>query len=415
MQKREQRNVLIIVQNLPVPFDRRVWQEATSLRRAGFGVAVVCPKKKIYRDSYECLEGVDIYRYPLLLEADSGVAGYFVEFIYCWLASLWLAVRAYVNRPFQAIHACNPPDTFFALAMLFRPFGVKFVFDHHDLCPEMYLAKGRPRSGILYRGLLLLEKLTLRSADMVIAVNQSHREIALKRGGISEEKIVIVRSGPRLSWAGIQAADSSLRRSRRYLVMYLGEMCEQDGVDHLLHAIRYYSSNYEHDILFAFVGGGPDQPRMKAMAQEMGLDEWVHFTGRVSDEVLWQYLATADIGVDPDPLTEWSNLSTMNKIVEYMAFGKPIVAFDLAEHRQSAQEGAVYVTPNDDVRLSESIRELLLDPARRQAMSAYARQRFLERLAWEHSESQLIAAYSDLLKMRFYDGAVLPCDTIKEY
>lgn len=392
-----QRNILIIVQNLPVPFDRRVWQEATSLRAAGFGVAVVCPKKKIYTQSYERLEEVDIYRYPLLFEANDGVAGYFVEFVYCWLASLWLALKAYAHRPFHAIHACNPPDTFFALAWLFRPLGVRFVFDHHDLCPEMYVAKGRPKAGFLYRSLLLLEKLTLRSAHRVIAVNQSHRDIALRRGGIDEEKIVIVRSGPRAAWADRRQTNDSLKQGREHLVMYLGEMCEQDGVDHLLHAVRHYSSCNEKDTLFAFVGGGPDQPRMKALAGQMGLADWVHFTGRVSDQILWEYLAAADIGVDPDPWTEWSNLSTMNKIVEYMAFGIPIVAFDLTEHRRSAQDAALYVTPNDDIELSRQIRGLLLDRDRRHLMSACARRRFLENLAWEHAEGHLIAAYSSLL------------------
>jgi glycosyltransferase involved in cell wall biosynthesis len=391
------RNILIIVQNLPVPFDRRVWQEATSLQRAGFGVAVVCPKKKMYRKSYERLEGVDIYRYPLLYEADKGVLGYFVEFVYCWLASLWEALKAYSHRPFQVIHACNPPDTFFALAMLFRPFGVKFVFDHHDLCPEMYVAKGRSQTGLLYRGLVLLERLTLCSADRVISVNESHRKIALTRGRVDETKVTIVRSGPRRAWAEIKATSPELKRGRKYLVTYLGEMCEQDGVDHLLRAIRHYVGSYERDTLFVFIGGGPDQQRMKDMVSEMDLGEWVEFTGRVSDELLWRYLATADLCVDPDPLTEWSNLSTMNKIIEYMAFGKPIVAFDLAEHRRSAGESAVYVEPNDDTKLCISIRNLLLDVDRRQAMGCYGRHRFNTELAWEYSERVLVALYSELL------------------
>ena len=400
------RNILIIVQNLPVPFDRRVWQEATSLRRGGFGVAVVCPKKKMYGKSYEQLEGVDIYRYPLLYEADKGVLGYFVEFVYCWLASLSQAAKAYWHRPFQVIHACNPPDTFFALAMLFRPFGVKFVFDHHDLCPEMYVAKGGSRAGFLYRGLVLLERLTLRSADRVIAVNESHRKIAVTRGGVDETKVKIVRSGPRRAWAGIKAADPELKRGRKYLVTYLGEMCEQDGVDHLLKAINYYIASYERDTLFAFIGGGPDQQRMKNMASEMGLGEWVHFTGRVSDELLWRYLATADLCVDPDPLTEWSNLSTMNKIIEYMAFGRPIVAFDLVEHRRSAGEAAVYVEPNNDTQLGIAIRDLLLDDNRRQAMGRYGQHRFCKDLAWEESENVLVTLYSELLGAKPFGRAI---------
>lgn len=394
-----ERNILILVQNLPVPFDRRVWQEATSLRRAGFGVAVICPKKKVYTKSYEQIGGVDIYRYPLIYEADRGVAGYFVEFVYCWMATLWLALKAYYRRPFQVIHACNPPDTFFALALLFRPLRVKFIFDHHDLCPEMYVAKGHSGPGILYPLLLLLERFTLRSADAVIAVNQSHRRIALKRGGIDSEKIAVVRSGPPLAWAGVQTADPCLKRGCKYHVVYLGEMCQQDGVDHLLRAIYHYTETYPKDTLFSLVGGGPEQEHMKDMAQRMGLGEWVDFAGRVPDSVLWKYLATADLCVDPDPYTEWSNLSTMNKIIEYMAFGKPIVAFDLAEHRRSAQHAAVYVKPNDDLRLSDTIRELLLDQQRRQAMGRYGQQRFRECLAWEHGERELINLYSRLLNV----------------
>lgn len=392
-----ERNILIIVQNLPVPFDRRVWQEATSLRRHGFGVAVICPKKGKCRASYERLEDIDIYRYPLVYEAYRGALGYFVEFVYCWLASLWLALRAYVHQPFHAIHACNPPDTFFALAMLFRPLGVKFVFDHHDLCPEMYVAKGRERTGLLYRGLLFLERLTLRSADVVIAVNESHRQIALERGGISDQRIVVVRSGPRRAWADIHTPHPELKRGRKYMVMYLGEMCEQDGVAHMLCAIQAYRTIVPDDTLFAFCGGGPDQPRMKAMAEEMGLGPVSHFTGRIPDETLWEYLSTADVCIDPDPLTEWSNMSTMNKIIEYMAFGKPIVAFDLTEHGRSAQSAAVYIPGNDDAAMGRAIRELLLDPERRQAMSQFARQRFREELAWENSEKRLVATYRELL------------------
>ena len=394
------------MQNLPVPFDRRVWQEATSLRRAGYGVAVICPKKKIYTAKHELLDDVDIYRYSMLFEADKGVAGYFVEFAYCWLVTLWLAIKAYAHQPFQAIHACNPPDTFFLLALLFRPLGVKFVFDHHDLCPEMYLAKGQPRGGMLYRGLLLLERLTMQSADVVIEVNRSHREIALRRGGIDESKVAIVRSGPRRDWADIRKMRPELRRGRKYLVVYLGEMCAQDGVDHLLDAIRIYRTTHGNDTLFTLVGGGPDQQRMKEMARGIGLEDVVEFTGRIPDEELWSYLSTADLCVDPDPLTEWSNLSTMNKIVEYMAFGRPIVAFDLVEHRRSACQAAIYVKPNDNFEFACAIRELLSDEEHRGALSQIARQRFCEQLAWENSEKDLLAIYDALL---YSDAAPTAC------
>jgi glycosyltransferase involved in cell wall biosynthesis len=392
---RTNRNILIIVQNLPVPFDRRVWMEATSLRRHDFGVAVICPKSGSYTASYERLEDVDIYRYPLIYEAHKGAANYFFEFVYCWLATLWLALKAYAHRPFHAIHACNPPDTFFALALLFRPLGVKFVFDHHDLCPELFVAKGHPRTSMLYRVLVRLERMTLRSAHTVIAVNESHRAIELQRGGIADAKVAVVRSGPRRGWADIHSPNPELKRGRQYLVMYLGVMGEQDGVDHLLRAIQTYRSMAPNDTLFAFVGGGTDQPRMKVLAEQMGLGPVVHFTGRIPDEQLWDYLSTADVCVDPDPITEFNNLCTMNKIIEYMAFGRPIVAFDLMEHRRSAESAAVYVG-NDDAGLGRAIRELLLDPERRQAMSEFGRARFREALAWENSERRLIAVYEQL-------------------
>lgn len=392
-------NILIIVQNLPVPFDRRVWQEAVSLRRAGFGVTVICPKKKMYTKSVEQLEGVQIYRYSMMCDADKATFAFFVEFICCWLATLWLAIRAYIRQPFQAIHACNPPDTYFALALLFRPLGVKFVFDHHDLCPEMYVAKGRPRSGLLYRGLLLLERLTLRSADAVIAVNQSHRDIAIRRDKIEGDKITIVRSGPPRFWSEIEAVRPERKEGRRYLVVFLGEMGSQDGIDYLLRAIRHYADSYPKDVLFTLIGGGPEQHRMKDMAHRLGLDDWITFTGRVTEEkVLWEFLATADLCIAPDPFTEYGDRSTTNKIIEYLAFGKPVVAFDLTEHRRTAQDAAEYVVPNDHVKLSMATHDLLMDEKRRRDMGRRGRQRFRVHLAWENSEGELVALYSRLLR-----------------
>lgn len=392
-------HILIIVQNLPVPFDRRVWQEATSLQRAGFEVSVICPKKKIYTKGYELLDGVHIYRYPLFYEADRGILGYFAEFAYCWLAALVLSVRVFARKRFHVIHACNPPDTYFALAALFRPFGVKFVFDNHDLCPEMYIAKGRPREGLLYRALVWLERRTMQAADFVIAVNQSHRDIAVRRGGADPAKVRIVRSGPRKMWSELNGYTPELKRGRKYMSMYLGEMCKQDGVDYLLRAITHYRKlpGAAGDTLFAFVGGGPDQPRMQQMAEELGLSDVTHFTGRVPDEVLWQYLSTADVCADPDPYSEWSNLSTMNKMIEYLAFGRPVVAFDLRENRNTAADCAVYIQPNDEVRMGEELRALILDEPRRAAMGANGRERFRNTLAWEVSENELICLYSDLL------------------
>jgi len=406
---RSAHNILIIVQNLPVPFDRRVWQETNTLRRAGFGVAVICPKSKTYTKSYEQLEGVDIYRYPLLMEADNSVVGYLLEFVYCWFATLLLAFRAYRRRPFHVIHACNPPDTYFAIAFLFRSLGVKFVFDYHDLCPDLYVAKGHARRGVVYRTLLFLERLTFRTADMVIVVNESYRQIARTRGGVPDRKIVVVRNGPRREWAQLCGLDAELKQKHKYLVVFLGQIGKQDGVDYLLRAIRVYRHSYGNDTLFAIIGGGPSQPAMRRLAAELGLTDCVRFTGRVSDEQLLSYLSTTDLCVDPDPWTEFTNVSTMNKMIEYMSLGKPIIAFDLLEHRRSALEAAHYIEPNDVTKFATGIRELLKDEQRRERMSKFAKDRFQRALAWEVSEENLVRAYHQLLNDKLLDQ---PCDPL---
>jgi len=311
-----------------------------------------------------------------------------------------LAIQAYRRRPFQVIHACNPPDTYFALAALFRPLGVKFVFDHHDLCPELYVAKGKHKRGIVYRLVLLLERLTFRTADMVIAVNESHREMALQRGKLSESKVVVVRSGPRRQWGDNYRPQPDLKRGRKYLVVYLGQMGKQDGVDYLLRSIAQYRQRFPDDTLFTIIGGGPHQLELHQLAADLKLEGCVHFTGRLPDEEVWSYFSTADLCVDPDPSNQFNDLCTMNKIIEYMAFGRPVVAFDLKEHRRSAQEAAIYIPGNDIAKFSQGMRELLDDEQRRQAMAAFAKARFQDMLAWEISEQRLIAFYDALLTIQ---------------
>lgn len=393
------RRVLIIVQNLPVPFDRRVWMEATTLTKHGYQVSVICPKGKKgkFDKAFESLEGVDIYRYPAPPEA-SGALGYIFEFAYCWLMTAGLSLRVRWRRGFDVIHACNPPETFFALALPYKLLGARFIFDHHDLSPEMYAAKTGKKSGVLYRGLLWLEKLTFRAADCVITTNESHKAIARKRGNVSEDRIFIVRSGPDLDRLKPVRPESALKEGHAFLSIYLGEMCPQDGVDYLLRAIEYIvNGKGRTDIQFTFVGGGPSLPDMEKMAEEMGLMDHVTFTGRVSDADLCRYLSAADVCVDPDPFTEWSNQSTMNKIIEYMTFAKPIVAFDLKEHRFSAMDAATYATPNDEQELAERVLDLLADPARRESMGRFGRERVENVLSWAHSAPILLEAYEFVL------------------
>ena len=392
--------VLIIVQNLPVPFDRRVWLESTTLRKAGYQVTVICPtgKKGKYTKFHEQIEDVNIYRYPAPPEAQ-GVFGYIFEFAYCWVMTALLSLLVAVRHGFDVIHACNPPETFFLLGLFYRLFGKKFIFDHHDLSPEMYLAKGASDTGLLYRGLLALEWLTFHSADAVITTNQSHAEIAQRRGDVSPDEIFIVRSGPDLARLQQLPPEAALKDGFPYLVCYLGEMCEQDGVEYLLVAAKILHEQLQRrDVRFVFMGGGPDLERLQQRKHELGLDAYVHFTGRVSDHDLCRYLSTADVCVDPDPFSEWSNQSTMNKIMEYMAFAKPIVAFDLKENHYSAQEAAVYAKPNEVYEMAGMVAALLDNECQRQQMGEFGWNRVQQQLSWEHSTPNLLAAYAYVLK-----------------
>jgi glycosyltransferase involved in cell wall biosynthesis len=388
--------ILIIVQNLPVPLDRRVWLEATTLKAAGYEVSVICPKGKHgkFQAGHEVLEDVHLFRYPGPPEA-GGVLGYVFEFAYCWLMAAILSLRIALTRGFDVIQACNPPETYFLLALLYRPFGKKFVFDHHDLSPELYVAKGGRKGDGLYRLLLLMEKLTFNTADLVLTTNESHKQIATGRGGVPAEQIFVLRSGPDLEQMQLLAAEPELKKGRTYLGCYLGEMCPQDGVDCLLHAIKYLVDDIARkDTAYVLMGGGPAMAELRQLSHDLGLDNWVEFTGRVSDYDLCRYLSTADICFDPDPYTEWADQSTMNKIMEYMAFGKPIVAYDLKEGRCSAQEAAVYATPNDIEEFARLIDELLDDEPHRQAMGRFGRYRVETALSWEHSTPILLETYA---------------------
>ncbi len=388
------RRVLIIVQNLPVPFDRRVWLEATSLTEAGYAVSVICPKAKGYTAAFETLEGVDIHRYDLPIDAQ-GAAGFVVEFAWCFLCSFMKSIRvALAGRGFDVIHACNPPETYWLLAWFWRLFGKRFLFDHHDLSPEMYVAKFGRDGGLMYKGLLFLERMTFRSADVVITTNESHKRIAQTRGGLAPEAVFVVRSGPDVARFRIFDPDPAWKRGKPFLLVYLGEMCKQDGVDHLVRAVRILREDLQrHDLHAVFVGGGPEQPMIRAYADEQGVGDICTFTGRVSDDDLCRILSSADVAVDPDPKTTWSDQSTMNKIMEYMFFGLPIVCYDLTEHKVSARDAALYAAANSERALADGISALLDDPDQRALMARYGAERVREKLAWQHSVPPLLAAY----------------------
>src|SRR5882724_179877 len=359
------RRVLIIVENLPCPFDRRVWQEARTLRDAGCEVSIICPTGRGYETRYELLDGIHIYRHDLPVDA-RGAVGYFLEYASALAREFVLALRIFFTRGFDVIHACNPPDNIFLIGGFFKLFfRRKFLFDHHDLCPELYLAKFN-RKDLLYRLMLLWERWTFRLADVSIATNESYRRIAIERGRMAPERVFVVRSGPDLSRVRPVPTDPGLRQGRKHLVGYVGVIGKQEGIQYLLGAVQHIvNSLNRHDIHFGVVGAGPELERMRALARELRIADYVTFTGRISDEELLAMLSTADVCINPDEFNEMNDKSTMNKIMEYMALGKPIVQFDLAEGRYSAQRASLYAQRNDSVDLAVKIIELLDDPVKR--------------------------------------------------
>ena len=389
------KRVLVLVENLPSPFDRRVWQEAATLRDAGYSVSIVCPTGKGCERRFERIEGIDIWRYHLPVEG-SGALGYLAEYASALAKSFFLSLRIAFGRGFDIVHACNPPDLFFLIGGFYKLLGKKFVFDHHDASPELYEAKFG-RKDLLWKIMLWLEKLTFRTADICIATNESYRRIALERGAMAPEKVFVVRSGPSLERMQILPPKNELKRGRKYLVGYVGVMGRQEGIDYLLRAAAHIVHDLgRSDVHFGLVGGGTSLEEMRRLAGELGIAEYVTFTGRVPDAELLAMLNTAEVCVNPDAANAMNDISTMNKVMEYMALGKPIVQFDLAEGRFSAREASLYARRNNAFDFASKILELLQNPKKRQAMGELGRRRVLEELEWRHEAPKLLAAYASL-------------------
>ena len=387
------RKALIIVENLPVPFDRRVWQEARALRDAGAEVAVICPTGKGYEKSYECLEDIHVYRHPLPPEGKGGI-GYLREYAIALFWETVLAWKILFKHGFDTIHACNPPDLIFLVALPFKLLGKRFIFDHHDINPELYEAKFGNR-GFFWRMLRLFEWLTFKTADVVISTNESYRQIAIERGGKRPGDVFVVRSGPDLSRVRSVDPDPSLKKGFTYLIGYVGVMGEQEGIDLLLEAASYLIRDKgRRDIRFVLVGGGPQLECLEELSRTLRLDDYVTFTGRAPDELLFKVLSTADVCVNPDRVNPMNDKSTMNKILEYMALGKPIVQFDVAEGRVSAGAASLYAKANDPIDFAEAIEELLADTVKCAAMGAVGRERVKNALAWSYEVPKLIGAYN---------------------
>lgn len=391
------RHILILVENLSVPADRRVWQESVALKEAGFDVTVVCPTGASRDLEPEAvIEGVRILRYPLRT-ASGGLGGYLREYASALRHTLRLAVKVRRERHIDIVQACNPPDLLFLIALVLRPFGARFVFDHHDLVPELFASR-YPGRRTLYWLTRFTERLTFASADAVISTNESYRRVAIERGKLDADRVVVVRSAPDLSRFVAQAPDAGLRRGKPFLLAYLGVMGQQDGIDYALRAVKSLRDEMGRDDFHCvFMGTGDAFDEMVALSEQLGIADIVDFPGWADDEFILRCLSTADVCLSPDPMSPFNDASTMNKIVEYMAMGRSIVTFDLTEARVSAGDSADYVPGNDEQAFAKAIYALLDDPGRRSEMGDLGRRRVERELSWDASRRTLVAFYERLL------------------
>ncbi|MET0132916.1 MAG: glycosyltransferase family 4 protein [Kibdelosporangium sp.] len=392
-------HVLIIVQNLPVPLDRRVWLECQALTAAGYQVSVICPKGPA-DPGYEELSGVHLYKYAPPPQAN-GVLGYLLEFVYCWLRTAKLTLKVWRRAPFQVMQACNPPDTYWALARLWRGRGVRFVFDHHDLNPEVYRSRFGEPQGFAGKsqlaGLYWLERRTFHTADRVISTNQSYQRIAWDRGGVPVEHTTVVRSGPDTSVMRPGTPKPELRNGRAHLVAWLGIMGPQDGVDGVLEVARRVV--FEHgrqDVQFALLGFGDCLAELKQQCAKLGLDDYVTFTGRVGPPQIADYLSTASVGLSADPLSPLNDVSTMNKTMEYMAYALPVVSYRLTETVVSAGDCAVYLEPGDVTGFADAVVTLLDDPQRCARLGRAGRARAEQVLDWRPQAEAYVGVFDSL-------------------
>jgi glycosyltransferase involved in cell wall biosynthesis len=384
--------ILIIVENLPVPLDRRVWQEACALRDAGNEVTVVCPQMRGYTTPFEVLDGITVYRHWISDEA-KGIKGFIAEYASALVGEMWCALKAWKAKGFDVIHLCNPPDLLFLVALPFKWLaGVKVIFDVHDLWPEMFEAKFGKR-GLLYRAVRIAERCTLALADAVMTTNQSVLAAMKSRGSKRDDELFIVRTAPSKLPTSMPT-DESLKKGRKHLVGYIGVMGNADGVNYLVDAAKHIvQTRKREDVQFLLMGSGPEHEELLKQRDALGLQAFVEMPGRVSNEFLFTALKTMDLGVACDPINDYNDHCTMNKTLEYMAFSKSQVMFGTREGRFSAGDAARYVMENSAEKLGDAILEMLDDPAARERMGRVGYERLTTELCWEKSVEQLLAAY----------------------
>lgn len=387
------RRVLIVVENLPVPLDRRVWLEATTLTEAGYKVSVICPQGRGWTLPFEEIQGVSIYRYPEPVEAHSGAVAYAKEYLHFLTHMFRLARVVKREQGFDVIHGCNPPDLVFLLALRYRLSGIRYLFDHHDVCPELFEAKF-DKKGLLYNVMLLWERLTFACASVSIATNESFRRIAMRRGKMKPDDVFVVRSAPKIENFKPGPGELSYRQGAKTVMGYVGVIGQQEGMDLLVLAARHLVQDLgKKDVHFVIVGFGPELEAVKADVASKGLESHFTFTGPLFGDEMLAALNAVDIGVAPDPKNAMNDISTMNKVMEYMTLEKPVVQFDLTEGRASAGEASLYALANDPRDFAEKIAWLIDHPTEGAAMGRLGRERVLNNLSWQHSVPNLLAAY----------------------
>jgi glycosyltransferase involved in cell wall biosynthesis len=385
--------VLIIVENCSVPRDRRVWKQCRSLVEAGFNVSVIAPRATGQR-RHEVLDGVDLHRYRPARERQAKL-GFLIEFLNAWLWTAALSLYVFVREGFAAVQTCNPPDIFFPIALLYKAFGRPVIFDQHDLSPELYVARYGTSNGLLFHALLALERMTYRVADHVIAVSEPWAQIAITRGRKPAEAVTIVANGPRLEDSVLRMPGADLRGGKTHLCLWVGAMgAVDDGVDLAIRAIGHLVRDLGRvDCHFAFLGDGEAFEEVTKLTRDLALSDWVTFTGWADPPVVQEYLSAADIGLQPDPKNPRTDTAIAVKTLEYLAFGLPVVAFDLDQTRRTIGAAGLFAEPNDPLSFARAIEELLTDPARREAMGRVGRRLIEDGLSWDRQAEK----YIDLL------------------
>ena len=384
--------VCIIVENLPVPLDRRVWQQSCALRDAGYEVVVICPQMRGFNESEEVIDDIQVYRHWISEEAGE-VGGFLREYSSALWGEFKLLWKAWRRHRFDIVHLCNPPDLLFLVAAPYKLTGTRIIYDVHDICPEMFEAKFG-RRGLLYWAVRAAEWATHFFADVVIATNESVRNIALSRGGQVPDNVFVVRTAPKITDTRAEP-EPALKKTRKHLVSYVGVMGNADGVRYIIEAAHYLVNiSGRDDIQFLLMGSGPEYDKLVALRNELGLIDFIDLPGRVSNDFLFTALQTMDLGVSSDPINPYNDHCTMNKVLEYMTFAKPQVMFDLKEGRFSAGDAARYVPENSAQALGQAIADLLDDPEERERMGRLGHERFHSLLNWEKSVEQLKAAYN---------------------